>query len=98
MINLLSGVSTSPSSTMHIIPEQLHTCNLQLPVFPHGSISPSSSDLIDDASLPMRSQRRSEGSIDLTGFDHLEYNTWPNQHRASLPGKLVSLVFKIPFN
>lgn len=93
VINLLSGAGLG-RGTMQTIPEQHNTSSLSLPGYQRSSLSPASSDL-DDRSLTLRNkgQRRSEGSIDVSGFSHQGHNTWPNQHRASLPGQFYVLSY-----
>lgn len=91
VINLLSGVGLG-RGTMQTIPEQNNGNNLQLPAVQRSALSPANSDLVDDRSLTMRNkgQRRSEGSIDVSELGFSTHNTWPNQHRASLPGNMFS--------
>ena len=88
VINLLSGVGTGPVNHMSPIPEQQSSVSLQVPSL-YGSLSPSTSDSCMDNLSTQRSQsqRRSEGCLDLAGFGNPGRNTWPHQHRSSLPGK-----------
>lgn len=89
VINLLSGASLG-RGTMQTIPETRNPISLQVPPLqPGAALSPSASGLIDEQTTLERnkSQRRSEGSIDFSGFVTTGHNTWPNHHRASLPGK-----------
>ncbi|XP_045193117.2 uncharacterized protein LOC123549256 [Mercenaria mercenaria] len=88
VINLLSGAGLG-RGTMQTIPETRNPVNLQVPqAQPGAALSPSTSDSLDERMAPVRnkSQRRSEGSIDFSGFINTGHNTWPHQHRASLPG------------
>lgn len=88
VINLLSGTGLS-RGTMVTIPEIRNPVSLQVPPLqPGAKLSPLASDCIDEqtASVRNKSQRRSEGSIDFSGFVNTGHNTWPHQHRASLPG------------
>ena len=73
---------------MSPIPEQQSSVSLQVPSL-YGSLSPSTSDSCMDNLSTQRSQsqRRSEGCLDLAGFGNPGRNTWPNQHRSSLPGR-----------
>ena len=93
VINLLSGVGVA--SHMQTIPELSDSAHLHVPA-PTGhasSLSPATSDscMEERAMARGKGQRRSEGSIDPSGFGAGPpgapgTNTWPYQHRSSLPG------------
>lgn len=90
VINLLSGFGLGRGS-MQTIPEVQNPYSLHVLSGSVGTaFSPATSDSLEERErgslLRNKSQRRSEGSIDLTGFTKGGRNTWPNQHRASLPG------------
>ncbi|XP_052815982.1 uncharacterized protein LOC128242751 [Mya arenaria] len=94
VINLLSGLTPSrntPSNSTQGTYNSGNHGNLRVPGFPRSSYSPVHSDISEDPGLSLRSkgQRRSEGSIDVTSFSEGlnvgGQNTWPHQHRASLP-------------
>ncbi|KAK3603429.1 hypothetical protein CHS0354_009412 [Potamilus streckersoni] len=93
VINLLSGVSISSISPMQTIPEhQDDPISLYvLPPSAVGSLSPSPSDSgIDMKTSRMQTQRRSEGSLDLSWYTkvgHNHGNTWPDQHRSNPSGR-----------
>ncbi|KAL4234078.1 hypothetical protein ACF0H5_005732 [Mactra antiquata] len=86
VIDLLSGVGMN-RGTMQTIPESRNQVNLKVPP-PASALSPATSDSLDERTSPLRNktQRRSEGSLDFTGFTYTGHSTWPNHHRASLPG------------
>ena len=90
VINLLSGVGTGSQTHMSPIPEQQGNLSLQVPSL-YSSLSPAASDSCMDSLKTQRiqSQRRSEGSLDLSGFGNQGRNTWPHQHRSSLPGQFI---------
>ena len=95
MINLLSGVGTGSGSANHMSPiseqhsPQQGQVSLQVPLMYGPPRSPAASDSGVDVAKTHRNpaQRRSEGSIDLSGFGNPGRNTWPHQHRSSLPGQ-----------
>ena len=100
VINLLSGVGTGSASTNHMSPiSEQHSphqggphqgqVSLQVPLMYRPPRSPAASDSGVDVAKTHRNpaQRRSEGSIDLSGFGNPGRNTWPHQHRSSLPGQ-----------
>ena len=88
VINLLSGVGTGSANHMSPISEQQGQISLQVPTV-YGALSPAASDSGMDGVKTHRNpvQRRSEGSLDLSGFGNPGRNTWPHQHRSSLPGQ-----------
>ncbi|KAL3860254.1 hypothetical protein ACJMK2_010403 [Sinanodonta woodiana] len=89
VINLLSGVSVSTISPMQTIPEhQDDPSSLYvLPPLAVGSLSPSPSDSgIDMKTSRMQTQRRSEGSLDLSWYTKVgrnHGNTWPDQYQST---------------
>ncbi|XP_048253762.1 uncharacterized protein LOC124113132 [Haliotis rufescens] len=83
VINLLSGVNCS-NSPMQAIPENQVQGQVQLTVPQiYRMPSPASDSNVEEMKHPKyQMHRRSEGCLDLSG---VRGNTWPHQHRASLP-------------
>ena len=85
--------SMSPGTGSNICSIYSNQEQLGVPMYSQGHNSTTSlSEISDDLGMTLKGkgQRRSEGSIDLTGVrgqNSPAYNTWHYQHRASLPGE-----------